>query len=61
VKTYTVTRRTPDIVRGMEVETLTLRSWNEPDHAATDILRELGYTVLACCEGEPCAECEARP
>jgi hypothetical protein len=62
MKTYTVTRRTPDIVRGMNVETLTLRSWDKASDASVDILRELGYVVLACCgfDGEPC-ECEKRP
>lgn len=61
MKTYTVTRRLSDDDDSQTIERRTVRSYDDPDQAATEILEQLGYEITPCCysEDEPCRECAA--
>ena len=59
MKTWQVTRKTPDYVHAMTHETLTVRSYDDDGDAAIEILEQLGFEMTPCCEDgeEPCYDC----
>ena len=58
MRSWTVTRRTPDAVLAMTHETLTVKSFDDERDAAVEVLAQLGFAMLPCCDdAAPCAEC----
>ena len=60
MRTWTVTRRTPDAVLGMTHETLTVKSFDAERDAAVEVLAQLGFAMSPCCTDDQdlCPSCQ---